>query len=193
MATSFHSVAIDLTSLVNWAERRNLAHFSFQDLSAKPEVRRLIDEEIVRCDASLPAAARIRHFLLFNKEFDANDNEITRTRKIRRRFVAERYAPVVDAFYSGAEEIELATEITHEDGHRATIQSTIAIDDVEVTPQTGTRLADPLRASVRFLPPRPSDGQKWPLWVRLWRFDNRPANGRNRRILPVPLAPAEVG
>jgi len=99
-------------------------------------VRRLIGEEIARCNATLPAAARIRRFLLLNKEFDADDNEITRTRKIRRRFVAERYALVVDAFYSGAEEIELATEITYEDGRKATIQSTVAIDELgKTTPQ----------------------------------------------------------
>jgi long-chain acyl-CoA synthetase len=129
-------IAIDLGTVGNWAERRNLAYTSFQDLSAKPEVRRLVGEEIARCNASLPAAARIRRFLLLNKEFDADDNEITRTRKIRRRFVAERYASVVEAFYSGADEIELATEITYEDGRKATIQSTIAIDEVgKTTPQ----------------------------------------------------------
>ncbi len=75
---------------------------SFQDLSAKPEVRRLIGEEIAEVNASLPAAARIRRFLLLNKEFDADDNEITRTRKVRRRFVAEKYAALIEAFYRGA-------------------------------------------------------------------------------------------
>ncbi|MBV8934434.1 MAG: AMP-binding protein, partial [Alphaproteobacteria bacterium] len=94
-------VAIDLTTIGNWAERRNLAYTSFQDLSAKPEVRRLIGEEIAEVNASLPDAARIRRFLLLNKEFDADDNEITRTRKIRRRFVAEKYAAIVEAFYRG--------------------------------------------------------------------------------------------
>ena len=128
-------IAIDLTTLGNWAERRNLAYTSFQDLSAKPEVRDLIREEIRKCNASLPTASRIGRFLLLNKEFDADDNEITRTRKIRRRFVAEKYAAVVEAFYSGAGEVELSTEITYEDGRKATLNSTIAIDDVEKTPQ----------------------------------------------------------
>ena len=158
-------VAIDLTSLGNWAERHNLAYSSFQDLSAKPEVRRLIRDEIARCNASLPAAARIRRFLLLNKEFDADDNEITRTRKIRRRFVAERYAPVVDAFYSGADEIELTTEITYEDGRKATIQSTIAIDEVEVTPQPVREPATPdvpPLAGERPLPADPTLRWRWP-------------------------------
>jgi len=123
-------VAIDLTTVGNWAERRNLAYTSFQDLSAKPEVRRLIGEEIAEVNASLPNAARIRRFLLLNKEFDADDNEITRTRKIRRRFVAEKYAAIVEAFYRGDREVEVTTEITYEDGRRAMLSSTIAIEDV---------------------------------------------------------------
>ena len=128
-------IAIDLTTSGNWAERHNLAYTSFQDLSAKPEVRKLIREEIRKCNASLPAASRISRFLLLNKEFDADDNEITRTRKIRRRFVADKYAAVVEAFYGGAHQVELSTEITYEDGRKATLNSTIAIDDIEETRQ----------------------------------------------------------
>jgi len=124
-------IAIDLTTSGNWAERHNLAYTSFQDLSAKPELRGLIREEIRKCNASLPAALRIGRFILLNKEFDADDNEITRTRKIRRRFVADKYAAVVEAFYSGAHQIELSTEITYEDGRKAMLNSTIAIDEVE--------------------------------------------------------------
>ena len=123
-------VAIDLTTVGNWAERRNLAYTSFQDLSAKPEVRRLIADEIAEVNASLPAAARLRRFVLLNKEFDADDNEITRTRKIRRRFVTEKYAAIVDAFYSGEAEVEVTTEITYEDGRKSTLTSTIAIEDI---------------------------------------------------------------
>jgi long-chain acyl-CoA synthetase len=123
-------VAIDLTTAGNWAERRNLAYTSFQDLSAKREVRQLVSQQIAEINASLPAAARIRSFMLLNKEFDADDNEITRTRKVRRRFVAEKYAAVVEALYRGAPEVELTTEITFEDGRKSTLTSTIAIDDV---------------------------------------------------------------
>jgi long-chain acyl-CoA synthetase len=128
-------IAIDLGTLGNWAERHNLPYTSFQDLSAKPEVRELIREEIRKCNASLPPGSRIGRFLLLNKEFDADDNEITRTRKIRRRFVAEKYAAVVEAFYCSAREVELTTEITYEDGRKAMLNSVIAIDDVEKTRQ----------------------------------------------------------
>jgi long-chain acyl-CoA synthetase len=124
-------VAIDLGTLGNWAERHNLAYTSYQDLSAKPEVRRLIRDEIRKCNASLPAASRIGRFLLLNKEFDADDAEITRTRKIRRRFVGEKYAAAVEAFYNGAKAVEVTTDITYEDGRKATLCSTIAVDDVE--------------------------------------------------------------
>jgi len=128
-------IAIDLNTVGNWAERHNLAYTSFQDLSAKPEVRRLIGDEIAAINATLPAPARIRRFLLLNKEFDADDNEITRTRKIRRRFVAEKYAAVVEGFYCGVQQIELTAEITYEDGRKGTLESNISIEDVEETRQ----------------------------------------------------------
>jgi long-chain acyl-CoA synthetase len=123
-------VAVDLTTVGNWAERHNLTYTSFQDLSAKPEVRRLIAAEIAEVNASLAAAARLRRFVLLNKEFDADDNEITRTRKIRRRFVADKYAAVIDAFYSGESEVEVTTEITYEDGRKASLTSTMVIEDI---------------------------------------------------------------
>jgi long-chain acyl-CoA synthetase len=124
-------VAIDLGTVGNWAERHNLAYTSFQDLSAKPEVHRLIRDEIVKCNKSLPAATHVRRFVLLNKEFDADDNEITRTRKIRRRFVAEKYAAVVDALYGGADTVEISAAITYEDGRTGILTSTIAIVTVE--------------------------------------------------------------
>ncbi len=72
-----------------------------------PEVRQLIRDEIGKCNASLPPAARMRRFLLLNKELEADDIEITRTRKIRRRYVAEKYKAVVDALYGGQSDVEL--------------------------------------------------------------------------------------
>ncbi|HTV46725.1 MAG TPA: AMP-binding protein [Stellaceae bacterium] len=123
-------IAIDLGTVGNWAERHNITYTSFQDLSARPEVRQLIGAEITRCNAGLPEAARIRRFLLLNKEFDADDSEITRTRKVRRRFIAEKYAAVVDAFYGGRDAIELVTEISYEDGRKATLTARMAVDTI---------------------------------------------------------------
>jgi long-chain acyl-CoA synthetase len=123
-------VAIDAATVGNWADRRNLAYTSFQDLCARAEVRELIGSEIGRCNAGLPEAIRIRRFLVLHKEFDADDDEITRTRKIRRRFVGEKYAAIVDAFYGGAAEVEVSAQITYEDGRKAILRSTIAIGDL---------------------------------------------------------------
>jgi long-chain acyl-CoA synthetase len=124
-------VAIDPTTVGNWAERQNLAYTSFQDLCARPEVAGLVRDEIRKCNAMLPDAVQIRRFLVLNKEFDADDDEITRTRKIRRGFVAEKYASVVEALYGGMRDVEFAAEITYEDGRKAMLRSTLAIADVD--------------------------------------------------------------
>jgi long-chain acyl-CoA synthetase len=124
-------VAIDATTVGKWAERHSLAYTSFQDLCARPEVLGLIRDEIRRCNDGLPEPTRIRRFLVLNKEFDADDDEITRTRKIRRRFVTEKYAAVLQAFYGGQSEVELSTEITYEDGRKSILKSRLAIGDVD--------------------------------------------------------------
>ena len=126
-------IAIDLTTVGTWAERRGLAYTSYADLSQKPEIRGLVRDEIAKCNTTLPAATKIRRFLLLTKDLDADDAEITRTRKVRRRFVAEKYAPVIDAFYSGQAEVAMTTSITYEDGRQGTIQSRVHLEDVEGT------------------------------------------------------------
>jgi len=127
-------IAIDLGTVGNWAERRGLAYTSYMDLAQKAEVRDLIREEIRKGNQTLPDATKLRRFLLLTKDLEADDAEMTRTRKVRRRFVAERYAPVIDALYGGEEEVELTTAITYEDGRQATIQSRVHIEDVEGAP-----------------------------------------------------------
>jgi long-chain acyl-CoA synthetase len=145
-------VAIDATTVGNWAERQNLPYTSFQDLAARAEVRELIRDEIRKCNAGLPQPIRIRRFLVLNKEFDADDDEITRTRKIRRRFVAEKYAAIVEGFYCGAAEVEVSAAITYEDGRKAVLCSTIAIGSVDA-PEAPTdpmlaRTPEPVAAAV---------------------------------------------
>ncbi|HEY8873452.1 MAG TPA: AMP-binding protein [Stellaceae bacterium] len=124
-------IAVDPATVGNWAERHNLAYTSFQDLSARPEIRELIRAEIRKCNEALPAPIRLRRFLVLNKEFDADDDEITRTRKIRRRFVAEKYAAIVEAFYRDAADVEVVTEFTYEDGRKSVMRSVLAIGDVD--------------------------------------------------------------
>ncbi len=124
-------IAIDSNTVGNWAERRGLAYTSYMDLSQKAEVRELIREEIGKCNQTLPDATKIQRFLLLTKDLEADDAEMTRTRKVRRRYVAEKYAPVIEAFYTGDDEVELATAITYEDGRQATIQSRVRIAAVD--------------------------------------------------------------
>ena len=123
-------VAIDMSTVGNWAERRSIAYTSYMDLSAKAEVRALIREEISKCNETLPEAGKVRRFLLLTKDLEADDAEMTRTRKVRRRFVAEKYAPVIDAFYGGRNAVELTTSITYEDGRQADLQSRVHVEDV---------------------------------------------------------------
>ena len=95
----------------------------------------LIRGEIRKCNTGLPPASRIRRFLLLNKQLDADDNEVTRTRKIRRRFIADKYAAVIVALYAGQSDVELVADITFEDGRKSTIRSNVRIDDAEDMPQ----------------------------------------------------------
>jgi len=123
-------IAIDPETVGNWAERRGIAYTSYMDLSQKAQVREMIRDEIRRGNETLPEGTRIRRFLLLTKDLEADDAEITRTRKVRRRYVADKYATVIDALYGGAAEAELSTSITYEDGRQATIQSRVSIEDV---------------------------------------------------------------
>ncbi len=132
-------IAVDLQTVGTWAEKRGIAYTSFMDLSRKPEVAALIGAEIAKANATLPDVQQVRRFLLLNKELDADDAEMTRTRKVRRRFVAEKYANVIEAFYGGRTEVDVTMEITFEDGRKSTMSSTIAIHDV--APGTPVRQA----------------------------------------------------
>jgi long-chain acyl-CoA synthetase len=123
-------VVIDMNTVGNWAERRGLAYTSFTDLARKADVATLIDGEATKINATLPEALRVRRFLLLEKELDADDNEVTRTRKVRRAHVAEKYASVIDAFYGDKPSAEVTVEITFEDGRKTQMKSTIPVHTV---------------------------------------------------------------
>jgi long-chain acyl-CoA synthetase len=124
-------IAIDPSTVGSWAERRGVAYTSYTDLSQKDDVRRLVADEIRRGNETLPDAQKVRRFLLLTKDLEADDAEMTRTRKVRRRHVAEKYAVVIEAFYSGQDSVELTTAITYEDGRQGTLRSTVHIETVE--------------------------------------------------------------
>ncbi len=128
-------INIDYENVGKWAEKRQIPYTTYTDLSQKPEVYALIREHVKRANADLPPAARIRRFLLLHKELHADDAELTRTRKVRRRFIAQRYADLVSALYSDSDTVQVETTITYQDGRTATIKTHLRIETVEdVTP-----------------------------------------------------------
>jgi long-chain acyl-CoA synthetase len=136
-------INIDLASVGNWAERRGLAYTSYTDLAQKPEVYELIRQEVVRVNRSLLEeealrGAQIRRFLLLHKELDADDQEITRTRKVRRGFVAQKYAPLIEALYGTADHVNVEAQVTYEDGRTGTVRAAVRISEAETFATAGT-------------------------------------------------------
>jgi long-chain acyl-CoA synthetase len=129
-------VNIDLVSVSNWAERNNIAYASYQELAAHPEVYKMIEGHVDEVNQSLAkeprvSGSQISRFLVLHKELDADDGELTRTQKVRRNFVAERYAPLVDALFSGKETAFISTEVTFEDGRKGLIEADLKIKDMQ--------------------------------------------------------------
>ena len=129
-------INIDLGSVGNWAERRAIAYTSYTDLAQKPAVYELIRGEVARVNKSLLdegqlAGAQIRRFLLLHKELDPDDHEITRTRKVRRGFIAQKYAALIDALYSGADHVNVEAQVTYEDGRTGTVRAEVRIREAE--------------------------------------------------------------
>jgi long-chain acyl-CoA synthetase len=128
-------VNIELTAVGSWAERNNVVYGSYQELAGHPLVYDMIAQHIDEVNRSLAqeeilAGAQIRRFLVLHKELDADDGELTRTQKIRRGFITERYASLVEALYNGAPVAEISSEVTFEDGHTGTFAARVAIRDM---------------------------------------------------------------
>ncbi|MCB1850294.1 MAG: AMP-binding protein, partial [Gammaproteobacteria bacterium] len=127
-------INIDLEAVGNWAERRHLAYSGYIDLAAQPAVYDLIQECVDKVNEDLSrdpllSKSQIKRFLILHKELDADDGELTRTRKVRRSFIAERYAPLVDALYSNATECHIETEVKFEDGRTGKLAADVTIRD----------------------------------------------------------------
>ncbi|MEO6928028.1 MAG: long-chain fatty acid--CoA ligase, partial [Casimicrobiaceae bacterium] len=127
-------VNIDMGSVGNWAERRNIAYSGYTDLASKPEVLQLIRECVEQVNAELAgdpalAGSQVRRFLVLHKELDPDDDELTRTRKVRRTFIAEKYAVLVDALYAGRAVQHVETEVKFEDGRRGMVAADLPIAD----------------------------------------------------------------
>jgi long-chain acyl-CoA synthetase len=127
-------INIDMKNAGKWAEKRQIAYTTYTDLSQKPEIYGLVRKQVELANADLPPAARIIRFLLLYKELDADDGELTRTRKVRRNLIAGRYQQLTEALYSTAESVEIDSTITYQDGRTASIQTQVRIEQV-TTPQ----------------------------------------------------------
>lgn len=132
-------INIDLTSVGNWAERNNVSYASYQELAAHPRVYEMIAGHVAQVNHDLAgedlmAGSQIRRFLVLHKELDADDGELTRTQKVRRSFIAERYAPLIEALYDGSTEKHVETEVTFEDGRKGSISADVLIQDMPLVP-----------------------------------------------------------
>ncbi len=137
-ATAF--INIDLASVGSWAERNNVIYASYQELSQHADVYKMIERRIDETNRSLAqeamvAGCQIRRFLILHKELDADDGELTRTQKVRRGFVAERYAPLIQALYDGSTEAHIATDVTFDDGRKGRIEGDLKIVDMKLYPR----------------------------------------------------------
>jgi long-chain acyl-CoA synthetase len=130
-------LCIDMGIVGKWAENHKLGYTTYTDLSAKSEVYELLRQEVEKVNETLPAAARIRKFVLLYKELDADDEELTRTRKVRRGFVEERYQEVIAALYGEAREVPIDALIRFQDGKTARIRTTLQVRELATAAAAG--------------------------------------------------------
>jgi len=128
-------INIDLTSVSNWAERNNIVYGSYQELANHPKVYEMVGRHVESVNADLAeeprvAGAVIKRFLVLHKELDADDGELTRTQKVRRPFILQRYETLIDALYSDKGEQFVSTEVTFEDGRRGKLEANLRLADV---------------------------------------------------------------
>jgi long-chain acyl-CoA synthetase len=128
-------INIDLAAVGNWAERRGVAYTSYADLSQKPEIYDLVRAEVERVNRGLLEdevlkGAQIRKFLILHKELDPDDEELTRTRKVRRGYISQKYAPLIEALYGEDDHVEVEARVTYEDGRTGLVRADVRIQEV---------------------------------------------------------------
>ncbi|OGA06035.1 MAG: long-chain fatty acid--CoA ligase [Betaproteobacteria bacterium RIFCSPHIGHO2_12_FULL_69_13] len=139
-------VNIDMEAVGNWAERRNLAYSGFTDLALRDEVYELVRGCVERVNADLAqdpelANSQIHRFLILHKDLDPDDEELTRTRKVRRGFIAEKYAALVEALYSGRKDVHIEAQVRYEDGRTGTFSADLKIRDARTFASAAARKA----------------------------------------------------
>ena len=139
-------INIDLSAVGNWAERNNIAYASYQELAGHPKVLASIQEHVSAVNKSVSedpmlSGCQVHRFVVLHKELDADDGEMTRTRKVRRRIVEEKFADIIGALYDGSGEISTTTEVTYEDGRKGSISATLTIIDADLSGSVQQRVA----------------------------------------------------
>ncbi len=130
-------INIDLTSVGNWAERNNISYASYQELAGHPQVVEMITRRVDELNQALSveprvAQSQIRRFIILHKELDADDGELTRTQKVRRSFIADRYDPLIKALYDGSKTADISVEVTFEDGRKGKIEGHMQVIEMPV-------------------------------------------------------------
>jgi len=120
-------IIIDFENVGHWAEKRGLGYTTFLDLSQKPEVYKLITEAVEAVNENLPPAGRVRRYVLMHKEFDADEAEMTRSRKLRRGFLHDRYSDIIEAIYSDQETVNVRAPVTYRDGREGFVETDVRI------------------------------------------------------------------
>lgn len=138
-------INIDLTAVGNWAERNNIGYASYQELARHPQVMDTIQSHVEEVNRSVAedkmlSGCQVHRFVVLHKELDADDGELTRTRKVRRRIIEEKFADIIAALYDGSPSVSTVTEVTYEDGRKGSISATLEVRDAQVAP-AGTRMA----------------------------------------------------
>lgn len=124
-------ISIDMGNVGKWAEDNQIAYTTFTDLSQKDKIYELVAGEVAKTNESLPKVAKIKRFVLLYKELDADDDELTRTRKVRRKFVSERYRELIDALYGDETEVEIQASIRYRDGKEVSMKTQIRVNELE--------------------------------------------------------------
>ncbi|MEM6938827.1 MAG: AMP-binding protein [Pseudomonadota bacterium] len=132
-------INIDLTAVGNWAERNNIGYASYQELARHPLVMGALERHVSEVNASVAqdemlSGCQIHRFVVLHKELDADDGELTRTRKVRRRIIEDKYSDIIAALYDGSSSVSTETEVTYEDGRKGSIKATLEIRSAEVMP-----------------------------------------------------------
>ena len=137
---------IDLNAVGNWAERNNVAYASYQELASHPRVIEMMKAHVAEVNASVAedemlSGCQVHRFIVLHKQLDADDGELTRTQKIRRNIIAEKYSDLIGALYDGSKTISTETEVTYEDGRKGSIRATLEVIDAKVAPIAAMKVA----------------------------------------------------